>query len=62
LLAIGADHFKGGGLEGSAKVIVNNKISLITENQSVCILLGATHHVERPGKVPLTWNELQTSK
>jgi mannose-1-phosphate guanylyltransferase/mannose-6-phosphate isomerase len=47
-------------VEGTAKVTVNDEITLISENQSVYIPLGAVHRMENPGKVPLTLIEVQT--
>ena len=35
-------------------------VSLITENQSVYIPLGAVHRMENPGKVPMVLIEVQT--
>lgn len=46
--------------DGTAKVTVDVKVSLIAENQSVYIPLGAIHRMENPGKVPLTLIEVQT--
>lgn len=45
---------------GTAKVTIDNKVKLITENQSVYIPLGAVHRIENPGKLPLTFIEVQT--
>lgn len=47
-------------VEGTAKVTVDNSVTLVTENQSVYIPLGAVHRMENPGKVPLTLIEVQT--
>lgn len=47
-------------VQGTAKVTVNDEISLVTENQSVYIPLGATHRMENPGKVPMVLIEVQT--
>lgn len=47
-------------VEGTAKVTVNNKIELVSENQSVYIPLGATHRMENPGKLPMVLIEVQT--
>jgi len=47
-------------VEGTAKVTVDETITLVTENQSVYIPLGAVHRMENPGKVPLTLIEVQT--
>lgn len=45
---------------GTAKVTVDGKVTLITENQSVYIPLGAVHRMENPGKVPMVLIEVQT--
>ncbi|TLP42388.1 mannose-1-phosphate guanylyltransferase/mannose-6-phosphate isomerase [Cohaesibacter sp. CAU 1516] len=47
-------------VEGTAKVTVDEKVQLLTENQSAYIPLGAVHRMENPGKVPLTLIEVQT--
>ncbi|WP_439562753.1 mannose-1-phosphate guanylyltransferase/mannose-6-phosphate isomerase [Roseinatronobacter sp.] len=47
-------------VEGTAKVTVDDTVSLVTENQSVYIPLGAMHRLENPGKLPLTLIEVQT--
>ncbi|SFB04239.1 mannose-1-phosphate guanylyltransferase/mannose-1-phosphate guanylyltransferase / mannose-6-phosphate isomerase [Poseidonocella pacifica] len=45
---------------GTAKVTVDDKVTLLTENQSVYIPLGAVHRMENPGKVPMVLIEVQT--
>ncbi len=47
-------------VEGTAQVTVDDTVSLITENQSVYIPLGAVHRLENPGKVPIVLIEVQT--
>ena len=47
-------------VNGSALVTVNEQQSLISENESVYIPLGAIHRLENPGKVPLSLIEVQT--
>lgn len=47
-------------VEGSAHVTVDEDVSLITENQSVYIPLGAVHRLENRGKVPLNLIEVQS--
>lgn len=47
-------------VEGSAHVTVDEDVSLITENQSVYIPLGAVHRLENQGKVPLNLIEVQS--
>ena len=46
-------------VSGTAKVIINGKEDLITENQSICVPLGAIHCLENPGKVNLEMIEVQ---
>ena len=47
-------------VEGTAKVTVNDTVTLVSENQSVYIPLGAKHRMENPGKVPMVLIEVQT--
>jgi mannose-1-phosphate guanylyltransferase / mannose-6-phosphate isomerase len=47
-------------VEDPAKVTVDDEVKLVTENQSVCIPLGAVHRMETPGKVPMVLIEVQT--
>jgi len=47
-------------VEGSAMVTVDETRSLLSENQSVYIPLGAVHRLENPGKVPLHLIEVQS--
>ncbi len=47
-------------VQGTAKVTIDGKEELITENQSVYIPLGAVHRMENPGKVPMVLIEVQT--
>jgi len=47
-------------VQGTARVTVDGTVTLVTENQSVYIPLGAVHRMENPGKVPLTLIEVQT--
>ena len=47
-------------VEGTARVTVDDKVKLVTENQSVYIPLGALHRMENPGKVPMVLIEVQT--
>lgn len=46
-------------VSGTAKVNVDGKEILLTENQSVYIPLGAIHFLENPGKIPLELIEVQ---
>jgi len=47
-------------VEGTAKVTVDDEVSLVSENQSVYIPLGAVHRMENPGKLPVVLIEVQT--
>lgn len=47
-------------VEGTAKVTIDSKVQLVTENQSVYIPLGAVHRLENPGKVSMVLVEVQT--
>ena len=47
-------------VQGTAEVTVGEKISLISENQSIYIPLGAKHRMFNPGKVPMVLIEVQT--
>lgn len=47
-------------VEGAAKVTAGADVKLVGENQSVYIPVGAVHRMENPGKVPLTFIEVQT--
>jgi mannose-1-phosphate guanylyltransferase / mannose-6-phosphate isomerase len=47
-------------VSGTARVTVDDSVSLVTENQSVYIPLGAKHRMENPGRVPMVLIEVQT--
>jgi mannose-1-phosphate guanylyltransferase len=47
-------------LSGTAKVTLEDKSYLITENQSTFIPIGAVHMLENPGKIPLELLEIQS--
>ena len=47
-------------VEGTAKVTVDDSVTLLTEGQSAYIPLGAVHRMENPGKVPMVLIEVQT--
>ncbi|VDC33915.1 mannose-1-phosphate guanylyltransferase/mannose-6-phosphate isomerase [Pseudogemmobacter humi] len=47
-------------VEGTARVTVDDTVTLVTENQSVYIPLGAVHRMENPGKLPMVLIEVQT--
>lgn len=47
-------------VSGTARVTVDGTVTLMTENQSVYVPLGAKHRLENPGKVPMILIEVQT--
>jgi mannose-1-phosphate guanylyltransferase / mannose-6-phosphate isomerase len=47
-------------VSGTARVTVDDRVSLVTENQSVYIPLGARHRLENPGRLPMILIEVQT--
>jgi mannose-1-phosphate guanylyltransferase / mannose-6-phosphate isomerase len=47
-------------VKGTARVTVDDEVTLVSENQSVYIPLGAVHRMENPGKVDLHLIEVQT--
>lgn len=47
-------------VEGTARVIVDDTESLLTENQSLYVPAGSKHRVENPGRIPVVFIEVQT--
>lgn len=47
-------------VEGTARVTVDDKVTLVSENQSIYVPLGAVHRMENPGKLPMVLIEVQT--
>ncbi len=47
-------------VKGTAKVEVNNKVEILSENQSTYIPLGSKHRLSNPGKIPLLLIEVQS--
>jgi len=47
-------------VQGTARVTCNDKIFLLSENESTYVPIGATHRIENPGKVPLHIVEVQS--
>ncbi|RJL16324.1 mannose-1-phosphate guanylyltransferase/mannose-6-phosphate isomerase [Paracoccus siganidrum] len=47
-------------VSGTARVTVDDAVTLVTENQSIYVPLGAVHRMENPGKVPMVLIEVQT--
>ena len=47
-------------VSGTANVTVNNDTTMLTENESIYIPIGAVHALENPGKIPLELIEVQS--
>ena len=47
-------------VQGTAKVTMDDKVQLVTENESVFIPVGTVHRMENPGKLPMVLIEVQT--
>jgi mannose-1-phosphate guanylyltransferase/mannose-6-phosphate isomerase len=47
-------------VRGAARVTVNELITIVHENESIYIPIGAAHRLENPGKIPLQLIEVQT--
>jgi len=47
-------------VSGTAKVEIDNKVEILSENQSVYIPLGAKHRLSNPGKISLSLIEVQS--
>ena len=47
-------------VSGTAEVEVDNKLRVLSENQSVYIPLGSKHRLSNPGKIFLTLIEVQS--
>ncbi len=47
-------------VSGTARVTIGDHTSLVAENQSVYIPLGAKHRLENPGRLPMILIEVQT--
>ena len=47
-------------VEGTAEVSINDNVSMVNENESVYIPIGATHRLANPGKIPLHIIEVQS--
>ncbi len=47
-------------VEGTARVIMDDTDSLLTENQSLYVPAGSKHRVENPGRIPVVFIEVQT--
>ena len=49
-------------ISGTGKIIIDNKESIFTENQSTYIPMGVKHKLSNPGKIPLIIIEVQSGK
>lgn len=47
-------------VSGTAEVTIGDRVTLVSENQSVFIPLGEKHRLRNPGKVPMVLIEVQT--
>lgn len=47
-------------VQGTARVTVGDRVSLVSENQSIFVPLGEVHRLENPGRVPMVLIEVQT--
>lgn len=47
-------------VSGTAEVTVNEDVSLVSENESIYIPLGAMHRLHNPGRIPLHLIEVQS--
>jgi mannose-1-phosphate guanylyltransferase len=47
-------------VSGTARVTVEERTFLVSENQSTYIPIGALHRLENPGKIPLELIEVQS--
>ena len=47
-------------VEGTARVTVGERVTMVTENQSIYIPLGEKHRLENPGDAPMALIEVQT--
>ena len=47
-------------VSGTAEVTVDEKVILLTENQSIYVPLGVKHRIKNPGTIPLVFIEVQS--
>jgi mannose-1-phosphate guanylyltransferase/mannose-6-phosphate isomerase len=47
-------------VKGTAEVTCDDKVSLLSENESTYIPVGKTHRLRNPGRVPLEIIEIQS--
>ena len=48
-------------VRGTARVTIDDRVTLLHENESIYIPSGAPHRLENPGKIDLELIEVQTS-
>jgi mannose-1-phosphate guanylyltransferase/mannose-6-phosphate isomerase len=48
-------------VRGAAEVTLNDKVTLVHENESIYLPIGSTHRLANPGKIDLELIEVQTS-
>ena len=54
----GAEHWVV--VTGTGRVTIGDKMSLLTENESIYVPLGSVHRLENPGRLDLHVIEVQT--
>ena len=47
-------------VRGAAEVTLNDKVTLVHENESIYLPIGSTHRLANPGKIDLELIEVQT--
>ena len=47
-------------VSGTAEVVIDERVQIVTENESVYIPLGTKHRMSNPGKLPMVLIEVQT--
>ena len=47
-------------VKGTAEVEINNRTTILSENESIYIPLGSKHRLINPGKIPLEIIEVQS--
>lgn len=47
-------------VEETARVTLDGDVLVLTENQSIYILIGAQHPIDNPGRIPMVFIKVQT--
>ena len=47
-------------VNGTAKIEIDEEISILSENESIYVPLGSKHRLSNPGKLPLILIEIQS--